>query len=265
MLGDVMGRSGREAVLRRLPELRKRLSLDFVVVNVDNAAHGFGITPDMARQFFEAGADVLTGGNHLFDQREIIGFLETERRLLRPANMSSSVPGKGMVEITAANGRKAVVIHLIGQLNMPMAGDSPFRLTDCLLSEYKLGENVSAVIVDFHAEMTSEKNALGRYSDGRVSAVIGTHTHIPTADERILERGTAFQTDVGMCGDYDSIIGMHKSAVERFAKGYKCGRLFPASGAAILCGALVDVDDKTGLASSIVRIKIDEASNDSTV
>jgi metallophosphoesterase (TIGR00282 family) len=265
MFGDISGRSGREAVIRHLPALKKKLSAGFIVLNVDNAAHGFGVTPDMACEFFEAGADVLTGGNHLFDQKDVIGFLDREKRLLRPANMPSSAPGNGTVEITTADGKKILVVHLIGQPGMPIAGDNPFCHMDRLLSKYRLGENVTAVIVDFHAEMTSEKNALGHYLDGRVSAVIGTHTHIPTADERILERGTAFQTDVGMCGDYNSVIGMHRSAVERFVKGYGCGRLFPAAGAATLCGALIDVDDGSGRALSIVRVKIDGNSGEPAV
>ncbi|MDR0580934.1 MAG: TIGR00282 family metallophosphoesterase, partial [Holosporaceae bacterium] len=232
--GDVMGRSGRDVVLQNLPSIKKRFNIDFTIVNVDNAAHGFGIIPDMARQFWECGIDVLTGGNHIFDQKEALGLLESEKRLLRPANMSDAVPGNGVIEATAAGGQKVVVIHLIGQLNMPIIGGNPFCYMDKLLSKYQINRNVHAIIVDFHAETTSEKNALGCYLDGRVSVVIGTHTHIPTADERILEYGTAYQTDVGMCGDYNSVIGMQKTIAERFVNGYSYKKVSPSSGEATL-------------------------------
>jgi metallophosphoesterase (TIGR00282 family) len=255
--GDIVGRPGREAVFRYLPILKKNLSLDFIILNVDNATHGFGITPDMARQFLENGADVLTGGNHLFDQKETVGFLEKEKRLLRPANMPNIVPGNGTLETTSFGGQKILVVHLIGQINMPIVGENPFHFMDRLLSKYQMGKNVQAIIVDFHAEVTSEKNALGHYLDGRVSAVVGTHTHIPTADERILERGTAFQTDVGMCGDYNSVIGMGKNIIEKFVKGYYCQKMSPSSGKATLCGTLIDVHDKTGLAVSVESVRID--------
>jgi metallophosphoesterase (TIGR00282 family) len=258
MCGDIVGRPGREVIFQHLPDLKRKLSIDFILLNVDNATHGFGINPDMARQFFEIGVDVLTGGNHLFDQKDIIGFLEKEKKILRPANMSSCVSGSGVLDTIAANGRRIIVIHLIGQINMPIVGDNPFCYMDKVLSKYQMGKNVDAIIIDFHAEVTSEKNALGHYLDGRVSAVIGTHTHIPTSDERILERGTAFQTDMGMCGDYNSVIGMQKTTiVEKFLKGYSHQKISPVmSGNATLCGIIIDTDDKTGLATSVNSIKI---------
>jgi metallophosphoesterase (TIGR00282 family) len=257
LCGDVLGRSGREAVARYLPDLKKNLSIDLAVVNVDNAAHGFGVTTEMVYQFFEMGADVLTGGNHIFDQKEIIALLEKEKRLLRPANMSPMVAGTGIVEVSARNGLKALVVHLIGQKFMPLIGENPINFMDQLFLKYDMGRNVRAIVVEFHAEITSEKIALGHFLDGRVSAVVGTHTHIPTADERILERGTAFQTDIGMCGDYNSIIGMHKEAsMERFLKGYSRKRLSPASGEATFCSLLVDTDDSTGLATAVEKIII---------
>ncbi|MDR2645855.1 MAG: TIGR00282 family metallophosphoesterase [Holosporaceae bacterium] len=256
MCGDVMGRSGRDVILHNLPDIKKKFAIDFTIVNVDNAAHGFGIIPDMAHQFLKCGADVLTGGNHIFDQKEAFGLLESEKRLLRPANMVDAVPGSGVLETTTVGGRKIVVIHLIGQVNMPIIGDNPFCHMDELLSKYQIGRNVDAIIVDFHAETTSEKNALGYYLDGRVSAVIGTHTHIPTADERVLECGTAYQTDVGMCGDYNSIIGIQKAIVERFVNGYSYKKMSPSFGEATLCGTIIDVNDKTGLAASINSIRV---------
>ncbi|MDR0968496.1 MAG: TIGR00282 family metallophosphoesterase [Holosporaceae bacterium] len=256
ILGDVSGRSGREAVLNRLPDFKKKQSVDFVVIDVDNAAHGFGITPDMARQFFEVGADVLTGGNHLFDQKDALALLQKEKRLLRPANMPDCVSGSGVLETTTADGRKIVAVHLIGRAGISFLSDNPFVCADKILAKYQIGKNVDAIVVDFHAEMTSEKVALGYYLDGRVSAVVGTHTHIPTADERILTGGTAFQTDVGMCGNYDSIIGVSKTLIERFVKGYSYQKLSPAMGEATFCGLLVDTDDKTGLAASVKAIRI---------
>ncbi|MDR1236295.1 MAG: TIGR00282 family metallophosphoesterase [Holosporaceae bacterium] len=255
--GDVVGRSGREVVFQHISDIRRRLLPDLVVLNVDNAAHGFGITREIAYQFLDGGADVLTGGNHLFDQKEAIGLLESEKRFLRPANMSAAVPGSGIFETISSNGGKIVVVHLIGQVNMPLIGENPFSYMDRLLTKYRLGENVQAIVVDFHAEVTSEKNALGHYLDGRVSAVVGTHTHIPTADERILAKKTAFQTDIGMCGDYDSVIGMQKSIAERFVKGYSAYKASPSAGKATLCGAIFDIDDKTGLANSINAVRID--------
>ncbi|GHT91152.1 metallophosphoesterase [Alphaproteobacteria bacterium] len=255
--GDVNARSGRESVDKYLHELKNKLSIDFVLLNVDNAAGGFGINKEIANAFFAAGANVLTGGNHVFDQNGAIGLLESEKKLLRPFNMAISTPGKGVCEAVTGNGKKVVVIHLLGQKDMPCVANDPFEAMTQLLSKYKLGQTADAIIVDFHAELTSEKNALGHFLDGRVSAVVGTHTHIPTADERILEYGTAFQTDIGMCGDYDSIIGMKKeTAVEMFSKNYVRTKLTSASGEATFCGLLVDLDDKSGLAKFVKFIKL---------
>jgi metallophosphoesterase (TIGR00282 family) len=254
--GDVVGRSGREAVLRHVSDLKRKIPADLVILNVDNAAHGFGVTKEIARQLLDAGADILTGGNHLFDQKEAIGLLESEKRFLRPANMTLITPGNGVFETITRNGDKIVTVHLIGQVNMPLIGENPFFYMDKLLTKYQLGKNVGAIIVDFHAEVTSEKNALGHYLDGRVSAVVGTHTHIPTSDERILANGTAFQTDLGMCGDYDSVIGMQKNIAEKFVKGYSACKISPSFGEATLCGAVIDVNEKTGLAVTISPVRI---------
>lgn len=255
--GDIVGRSGRDAIKKHVPDLKKRLSIDFIVLNVDNAAGGFGITSEIANDFFSLGADILTGGNHVFDQAGVVPLLETEKRILRPFNMPNSVPGHGISETTTQDGKKIIVIHLLGQRGMPMIGNDPFDCCNQLLSKYPLGKTAKAIIVDFHAEVTSEKNALGHFLDGRVSVVIGTHTHIPTSDEHILEHGTAFQTDIGMCGDFDSVIGMKKdTAVEKFHKIHSKTRFTSALGEATLCGIIVDTDDKTGLATSVKSIKI---------
>lgn len=252
IFGDIVGRSGRDIFFRELPRLKEKYRSDFIVVDVDNATHGFGISRNMASDFFSAGVNVLTGGNHLFDQKDALSFLNDEKRFLRPDNMAPSIPGSGVCETTLQDGRKVVTIHLVGQNNMPILGDNPFLWTDNLLKKYKLGANVNAIIVDFHAETTSEKAALGQYLDGRVSVVFGTHTHVPTADYRILKHGSAYQTDVGMCGDYDSILGMEKATcVERFTKGYHTAKMTPAMGNGTLYYLAVSTNDKTGLAESI--------------
>lgn len=255
MCGDVMGRSGREVTEKYIKQYRK--DVDFIVVDVDNAAHGFGVTPAIADHFFGIGADVLTGGNHLIDQKEIFSILPTEKRLLKPANTSDKFPGHGVFEKSLPDGRKIVVIHLLGQRDMPMIGENPFTYMDKLLKKYILGGNCAAILVDYHAEVSAEKVALGHFLDGRVSVVVGTHTHVPTADYRILKNGTVYQTDLGMCGNYDSVIGMQKEiCIERFVCGYSA-RLVPAEGPATFSGLLAEIDDKTGLGISVQYIRGD--------
>ncbi len=250
LCGDVVGRSGRDVVESTVSELRSEV--DFIVVNADNAAHGFGISPSIAADFFSWGVDVITGGNHIFDQKDGMGLLASEKRLLRPANMADTIPGQGVFVSTNKSGRFIVIVHLIGRVGMPFHVSNPFDYMAKLLETYKLGVNTALIIVDFHAEATSEKNAMGHYLDGKVSAVVGTHTHVPTLDYCILPKGTAYQTDLGMCGDFDSVIGMQKSAcIERFLKGYNCARLTPAGGSATFCGLQVETDDKSGLARSV--------------
>lgn len=257
LCGDVVGRSGREAVSAYLPDLKKKYAIDFVVVNVDNAAHGFGVTAESAEPIFAAGADVLTGGNHLFDNKTATALLHNEKRILRPANMAGPTPGTGVSVFTTFRGESVLVVHLLGQKNMALIGENPFHYMNAVLEKYKLCQNVQAIVVDFHADVTSEKNALGHFLDGRVSAVVGTHTHIPTADERILPKGTAFQTDIGMCGDYNSVIGMQKNiAIERFVKGYSSSRYSPASGDATFSGLLVETDPSNGLAIRVKAIRV---------
>lgn len=256
LLGDLLGRSGREAALKHIPALRASLKLDFVVVNAENASHGFGLGPDMAEALFAAGADVLTLGNHAWDRREIIPYIANEKRLIRPINFPPGTPGAGFCLTALPDGRKVLVAQAMGRLFMdPM--DCPFRAVDDLLSRHKLGVTVQAILLDIHAEATSEKMAFGHAFDGRASAVTGTHTHIPTADHQIFTGGTAYATDLGMCGDYDSVIGMTKMpAISRFIRKMPGEKLSPAEGPAALCGAFVETDDATGLARRIEPLRL---------
>ncbi len=254
--GDIMGRSGRNALIERLPGLIKSLKLDFVLVNAENAAGGFGVTSRICEELFKAGADVLTTGNHAFDQREELDLYDREMRLLRPLNFPSSNPGRGSGLFKSRHGRDVLVIHAQGQRGMS-ANDDPFAAVDAELERVRLGREADAIIVDFHAEATSEKYGMGHHLDGRASMVFGTHTHVPTADDQILPGGTAYMTDLGMCGDYDSIIGMEKSEpLHRFIHKMQTGRMEPAAGPATLCGFVVETDDKTGLALSADAVRI---------
>jgi 2',3'-cyclic-nucleotide 2'-phosphodiesterase len=254
-LGDIVGRVGRDAVSAALPELRRRLRLDLAIVNAENASHGFGLAPEMARALFEAGADVLTLGNHAWDRREIIPFIATEKRLIRPINFPPATPGAGSVLLTLGDGRRVLVLNAMGRLFME-ALDCPFRATEDLLTRHKLGATVQAIICDFHAEATSEKAAYAHSFDGRLSLVVGTHTHVPTADHQILPGGTGFMTDAGMCGPYDGVIGMGKQpAIERFWKKMPGERLQPAEGPATLSGVFLETDDTTGLARNIAPLR----------
>jgi metallophosphoesterase (TIGR00282 family) len=253
-LGDVVGRAGRDAVVAALPGLRARLRLDLVVVNAENAAHGFGLTPEIARALFAAGADVLTLGNHAWDRREIIPYIEGEPRLLRPLNFPPGTPGRG-AGVFAVGQRKVLVANVMGRLFMD-ALDCPFQATRTLLSAHGLGRTVDAVVLDVHAEATSEKQSFAHSFDGAASLVVGTHTHVPSADARILPGGTAYQTDAGMCGDYDSVIGMQKTgAAMRFWKKLPGERLAPAEGEAAVCGVFVETDDATGKATRVAPLR----------
>lgn len=255
-LGDVVGRSGRDAVCGRLPELKKHYKADIAIVNGENAAGGFGISPDIYRSFVQAGADIVTTGNHVWDQKEIMPLLNSERALVRAVNFPEGTPGRGVAEHQLPDGRTVAVIHLMGQVFMPEHLDCPFRAVDKALEAYRLGKNVSAIVVDLHAEAASEKMAMGQYLDGRVSLVVGTHTHVPTADVRVLSGGTAYQTDAGMCGDYNSVIGFEKDApLQRFLHKRKA-RMKPAAGEATLCGLFVETDDQTGLAVKVEPLKV---------
>jgi metallophosphoesterase (TIGR00282 family) len=254
-LGDVVGRTGRDTVAARLPELRRDLRIDLAVVNAENASHGFGLAPDMARALFTAGADVITLGNHAWDRKEIIPFIAETPRLIRPLNYPPGTPGNGSVLVTLPDGRKALVLQAMGRLYMDPL-DCPFRGTAEVLSRYRLGGTVQAIVADIHAEASSEKMAYGHIFDGQVSLVIGTHTHCPTADAQVLPGGTAFQSDAGMCGDYDSVIGMVKSgATLRFWRKMPGEKLGPAEGEATICGVFVETDDVTGLARRIEPVR----------
>jgi len=254
-LGDVVGRSGRDAISALLPALKLELRADLVIINGENASHGFGLGPDMAEAMFAAGADAVTLGNHSWDRRELIPYIAQEKRVIRPLNFPPGTPGAGFIDIVLADGRRALVINAMGRLYMD-ALDDPFRATAELLSRYKLGASVQAIVADFHAEATSEKLAYGHSFDGTMSLVVGTHTHVPTSDHQILPGGTAYQSDAGMCGDYDSVIGMSKQgAAARFWTKMPGERMQPADGEATLCGVFVVTDDKTGLATGVEPIR----------
>src|SRR4051794_6477336 len=255
LCGDLVGRAGREIVIREMPRLRAALALDLVVVNGENAAHGFGITDKICRELYEVGVDVVTLGNHAWDKREILAYIATDPRLVRPINFPASTPGSGVWAGALPDGRKVAVINAMGRLFMD-ALDDPFATVDAALKTHPLGE-YEAVIVDFHAEATSEKMAMGHFCDGRASLVVGTHSHVPTADAQILPGGTAYMTDAGMCGDYDSVIGMQKAAsIARFVTKLPGERLQVAEGEATLCGVVVETDDATGLAHRIAPVRL---------
>lgn len=255
-LGDLVGRAGRDVVVERLPQLRRDLAIDFVVANVENAAGGFGITQKLAAELFAHGVDCATTGNHVWDQKETVGFIGSEPRLLRPLNFPMGTPGKGAGVFQTGRGKKIVVANLMGRLFMDPL-DDPFAAAEALLKTYRLGGNADAILFDFHAEATSEKMAFGHFVDGRASFVVGTHTHVPTADHMVLEKGTAYQSDAGMCGDYDSVIGMEKAnPVLRFTRKLPTERLAPANGAGTLCGVFVETDDSTGLARRIAPVRL---------
>ncbi|WP_343081179.1 TIGR00282 family metallophosphoesterase [Ostreiculturibacter nitratireducens] len=256
-LGDVVGRAGRAAITQRLPTLRAEWSLDFVVVNGENATGGMGISPDHARAILSAGADCLTLGDHAFDQKDMMQFIEQEPRILRPLNYAKAAPGKGARLFEAKGGRKVLVAQALGQVFMKRAFDDPFSAVDAVLRAHPLGGLAQATIVDMHCEATSEKMAMGHWCDGRASLVVGTHTHIPTADAQILSAGTGYQSDAGMCGDYNSVIGMDRAEpMRRFITGMGKERLTPANGEATLSGTYVETDDKTGLATRIRMIRV---------
>jgi 2',3'-cyclic-nucleotide 2'-phosphodiesterase len=255
-VGDVVGRSGRAAVTERLPQLKRDWKLDCIVVNGENAAGGFGITEQIYAEMIDAGADVITGGNHSWDQREALVFIERAPRLVRPLNYPPGTPGRGMVLFETTNGARVLVINLMGRVFMDPL-DDPFALAERELSACALKTGADAIIVDMHCEATSEKQAMGHFCDGRASLVVGTHTHVPTSDHRVLSGGTAFITDVGMTGDYDSVIGMSKSEpVHRFVRRISSGKFEPALGPATLAAIAVETDDATGLATRIAPVRL---------
>ena len=255
-LGDVVGRAGRKAVVDRLPDLVESLRLDFVAVNGENAAGGFGITEEIARDLIDAGADVITLGNHAWDQREALVFIERQPKLLRPVNYPKGTPGRGANLYVARNGARVLVMNVMGRIYMDPL-DDPFVAVERELAACPLAEQADAVVIDVHAEATSEKQAMAHFVDGRASLVVGTHTHVPTADHQILPGGTAYQSDAGMCGDYDSVIGMEAlEPMTRFITGMPKGRFTPAEGLATLCGVYVETDDATGRARRAEPVRL---------
>lgn len=255
-LGDIVGRSGRAVVIERLPRLIEDWRLDFVVINGENAAHGFGISEDIFTDVLDAGADVVTLGNHAFDQRDAQVWIARQDRLLRPVNFPPGTPGRGAFVYEARGNRRVLVINTMGRVFMD-AMDDPFRAVDRELDTCPLGPAVDAVIIDIHAEATSEKQAMAHFVDGRATLVVGTHTHVPTADHRVLAGGTAYISDAGMCGDYDSVLGMEKEEpVGRFLRKIPSGRFQPAGGPGMLCGVAVETDDGTGLARGIWPVRL---------
>ena len=253
-IGDVFGRTGREAIQKHLPKLQNDLDIDFTIVDGDNAAHGRGITEKICKELYDLNVDCITSGDHVWDQREIMSYISRDKNLIRPMNYKAETPGVGSWEKQLPDGRSLVVLHLQCRVFMKPIED-PFAAADEFLKTNKISKN-KAIFVDFHGEATSEKMALGQYLDGRVSAVVGSHTHIPTADCQILPNGTGYQTDAGMTGDYDSVIGAQKEgAIARLTKDTP-RPLQPAEGEATLCGTFIEIDDMTGLTLKIEPIRI---------
>jgi len=255
-IGDVVGRSGRDAIVEHLPKAIADWKIDLTVVNGENAAGGFGITEAIYNDFIDAGADAVTLGNHSWNQKEALVFIERAPRLVRPINYMPGTPGRGAALIETRNGQRALVINALGRLFMEPV-DDPFAMIDREIEACPLRQAVDAIVVDFHCEATSEKQGAGHFCDGRVSLVVGTHTHIPTSDHQILPNGTAYMTDAGMTGDYDSIIGMQKAEpLRRFTTGIPSGRFEPATGVATMSGIAVETDDATGLAIRVAPVRI---------
>ena len=256
ILGDIMGASGRKALFNKLPELIKINKIDFVIVNGENASDdGRGITQEISEELFKIGVDVITSGNHIWDKKETINFIEKEERLLRPANLVNGSPGRGYkIYLSKDKKFKVGVINLMGNVFMRKT-DDVFKTAKEISNKLKLKKDVDFLVVDFHGEITSEKMAAGHFFDGHATCVVGTHTHVPTADTRILDKGTAYQTDIGMCGDYNSVIGMNKeNSIKKFFKHKDAISHFPAVGEGTLSGVVVETNIETGLAKKITRL-----------
>lgn len=255
-LGDVFGRSGRDALQQYLPQIKKDHAPDITIVNGENSANGRGITEKIAKEFYEWGVNVITTGDHIWDQREMLAYVTRQPALIRPANFPADTPGKGIAEFHTSSGDHITVVNMMGHLFMKMTLDDPFQTMENILKRYKLGQNTNAIFVDYHAETTSEKMAFAHHFDGRVTSVIGTHTHIPTADAHIMENGTAYQTDAGMTGPYNSVIGVEKDiGIHRFVKKIPGKPMTPAKGSGTVCGAIVAANPSTGKAINIAPIR----------
>lgn len=256
-LGDMVGKSGRTAVFEQLPDLIRSQKADFVIVNGENAANGFGVSQNIFDATIAAGADVMTTGNHVWDQKEALSFADREERFLRPANYPAGTPGRGVNIYEARNGARVMVMNIMGRVFMHPELDDPFACIEEKLNGVELGLTADVIFIDFHAEASSEKMCFAHFVDGRVSAVVGTHTHVPTGDHQILDGGTGFLSDAGMCGDYDSSLGMDKEEpINRFVSKISKGRFEPAIGEATICGVGLEIDDKTGLTKRIAPLRI---------
>lgn len=255
-LGDIVGRSGREAVIAALPRLREELKLDFVVINAENSAAGFGLTPKIANDLFEAGADCVTLGDHAFDQKEMLSHIATDQRIIRPINIAKTAPGLGVRLFDAPRGKRVLVAVALGRIFMSKPYDDPFSVLEEAVKKHPLGAGADAVILEIHAEATSEKMAVGHYFDGRASLIVGTHTHVPTSDTMILPGGAGYQTDAGMCGDYDTVIGMDKAEpLRRFITGMAGPRFTPGDGEATVSGVFVETG-QNGRAERISPVRL---------
>ena len=257
-IGDIVGKSARETLINTIPDIKKKYAPDVIIANAENAAAGYGLNKKIALQLIESGVDAITLGNHAWDQKEMLSFIEECPKIVRALNYPAGVPGRGYYEFQLVDDRKIIIMQIMLRLFMGLSLDDPFSVTKNFLQKEKVGSTCNAIIVDMHGETTSEKNAYGHYFDGKVSAILGTHTHIPTADAKILDSGTAYQTDVGMTGNYNSVIGMDKeNPIHGFVKGFRAeGRFFPAEGQTTVCGAYIETDDRTGLSVKIEPFQI---------
>ncbi len=257
-IGDIVGKPGRDSIKKNLPILKKKYKPDVIIANGENAAAGYGLTKKISAELFNLGIDIMTLGNHSWDQKEMLSYIEQKPQIIRPINYPSGVPGKGYFKLEFEDGRSILIIQVMLRLYMGLSLDDPFSLMQELLKSEILGSTCNAIFVDMHGEATSEKNALGHFLDGNVTAVLGTHTHVPTSDAIVLSNGTAYQTDVGMTGDYNSVIGMDKDGpIHSFVRGYrKDGRFTVANGPGTTCGAFVESDDTTGLAKKIETFQL---------
>lgn len=257
-IGDVVGKNAREILIEKIPDIRNKFESDVIIVNAENAAAGYGLNKKIALKLIEAGVDAITLGNHAWDQKDMLSFIEECPKIIRALNYPSGVPGRGFYELTLTDDRKIIIMQIMLRLFMGLSLDDPFSVTKNFLQKERLGSTCNAIIIDMHGEATSEKNAYGHLFDGKVSAILGTHTHIPTSDARVLDAGTAYQTDVGMTGNYNSVIGMDKAnPIHGFVKGFRAeGRFFPAEGDITICGAFIETDDRTGLSKNIEAFKV---------
>jgi metallophosphoesterase (TIGR00282 family) len=257
-IGDIVGKQARETLIKKIPDIKSKYVSDVIIANAENSAAGYGLTKKIAVQLLEAGVDVITLGNHAWDQKEMLSYIEECPKIVRALNYPEGVPGKGFYELELNDGRKIIIVQVMLRLFMGLSLDDPFSVTKKYLQKEKIGATTNAILIDMHGETTSEKNAFSHFFDGKVSAILGTHTHIPTADAKILSGGTAYQTDVGMTGDYNSVIGMDKvNPIHGFVKGYRAeGRCFPADEKITICGVFIETDDKTGLSIKIEPFQI---------